>query len=100
MKNVNRGNLELRTFDPDKDFAQSVAVADAVKAGKLLATGDCDAFVQGCMGVMGAARHLRNMPVPKEVIFPITVIDSTNYHYLIGNYELKIMCFDLYILLK
>jgi ribose transport system substrate-binding protein len=52
---------------------------DAVKAGKLLATGDCDGFLQGCFGVMGAVRHLRNMPVPKEVIFPITVIDSKNY---------------------
>jgi len=52
---------------------------DAVKAGKLLATGDCDGFLQGCMGIMGAVRHLRNMPVPKEIIFPITVIDSTNY---------------------
>jgi ribose transport system substrate-binding protein len=52
---------------------------DAVKAGKLLATGDCDGFLQGCMGVMGAVRHLRNQPVPKEVIFPITVFDSTNY---------------------
>ena len=52
---------------------------DAVKAGKLLATGDCDGFLQGCMGVMGAVRYLRNMPVPKEVIFPITVFDSTNY---------------------
>jgi ribose transport system substrate-binding protein len=52
---------------------------DAVKAGKLLATGDCDGFVQGCVGVMGAVRHLRNQPVPKEVIFPITVFDSTNY---------------------
>lgn len=52
---------------------------DAVKAGKLLATGDCDGFLQGCMGIMGAVRQLRNMPVPKEVIFPITVIDSTNY---------------------
>jgi ribose transport system substrate-binding protein len=39
---------------------------DAVKAGKLLATGDCDGFLQGCMGVMGAVRHLRNMPVPKK----------------------------------
>jgi ribose transport system substrate-binding protein len=52
---------------------------DAVKAGKLLATGDCDGFLQGCMGVMGAVRHLRNLPVPKEVIFPIKVFDMTNY---------------------
>jgi ribose transport system substrate-binding protein len=60
---------------------------DAVKAGKLLATGDCDGFVQGCMGVMGAVRHLRNQPVPKEVIFPITVFDSTNYQGADVPYE-------------
>jgi ribose transport system substrate-binding protein len=60
---------------------------DAVKAGKLLATGDCDGFVQGCMGVMGAVRHLRNQPVPKEIIFPITVFDSTNYQGADVPYE-------------
>jgi ribose transport system substrate-binding protein len=60
---------------------------DAVKAGKLLATGDCDGFLQGCMGVMGAVRYLRNLPVPKEVIFPITVLDSTNYQGADVPYE-------------
>ena len=34
MRNVNRGNLELRTFDPEHDFAEALSVADAVKAGK------------------------------------------------------------------
>src|SRR5580765_6550506 len=34
MRNVNRGRLELRTFDPDKDFAAAEAVAAAAKAGK------------------------------------------------------------------
>ena len=34
MRNVNRGRLELRTFDPDKDFADAQAVLTAVKAGK------------------------------------------------------------------
>ena len=57
----------------------STPLIDAVKAGKLLATGDCDGFLQGCMGVMGAVRHLRNLPVPKEVIFPIKVFDIANY---------------------
>ena len=32
MRNVNRGRLELRTFDPQKDFASADAVAAAVKA--------------------------------------------------------------------
>jgi poly(3-hydroxybutyrate) depolymerase len=34
MKNVNRGRLELRTFDPERDLAAAEAVATAVKAGK------------------------------------------------------------------
>ena len=34
MRNVNRGRLELRTFDPDRDLAAAEAVAAAVKAGK------------------------------------------------------------------
>ena len=34
MKNVNRGRLELRTFDPDRDLAAAEAVAAGVKSGK------------------------------------------------------------------
>ena len=34
MKNVNRGRLELRTFDPDRDLAAAEAVAAGLKSGK------------------------------------------------------------------
>jgi predicted esterase len=34
MRNVNLGQLELRTFDPDKDFSAAEAVALAAKGGK------------------------------------------------------------------
>src|SRR2546430_240303 len=34
MKNVNRGRLELRTFDPDRDLATAEAIAAAAKGGK------------------------------------------------------------------
>jgi poly(3-hydroxybutyrate) depolymerase len=34
MRLVNRGRLELRTFDPERDFAEAEAIAAAVKAGK------------------------------------------------------------------
>jgi poly(3-hydroxybutyrate) depolymerase len=34
MKNVNRGRLELRTFEPERDLAAAEAVAAAVKTGK------------------------------------------------------------------
>jgi ribose transport system substrate-binding protein len=55
---------------------------DAIKAGTLLASGDCDGYMHGCMGTMAAVRHLRNLPVPEEFLFPITVIDETNYQPL------------------
>ena len=64
---------------------------DAVKAGKLLASGDCDGFLQGCMGIMGAVRHLRHLPVPKEIIFPIKVFTITDYEGADVPYEVR-MC--------
>lgn len=52
---------------------------DAIKAGKMLATGDYNGFLQGCVGTMAAIRELRKLPVPKEVVFKASVIDKTNY---------------------
>jgi ribose transport system substrate-binding protein len=52
---------------------------DSIKTGKLLATGDCDGFIHGCLGTMAAVRHLRNLPVPKEFIFSLMVVDNSNY---------------------
>jgi ribose transport system substrate-binding protein len=52
---------------------------EAIKAGKMLATGDYNAFNQGCLGTMAAIRHLRKQPVPKEILFPVVVIDKSNY---------------------
>jgi ribose transport system substrate-binding protein len=55
---------------------------DAIKAGKMLATGDYNGFMQGCVGMMVAIRELRKLPVPKEVIFKASVIDKSNYQPL------------------
>ena len=63
---------------------------DAIKAGKLLASGDCDGFTHGCLGTMAAVRHLRNLPVPKEFIFSLMVIDSSNYSGMDLPYEQRI----------
>jgi ribose transport system substrate-binding protein len=52
---------------------------DAIKAGRLLASGDNNGYIQGCIGTMVAIRTLRKQPVPKEVVFPAVVIDSSNY---------------------
>jgi ribose transport system substrate-binding protein len=51
---------------------------DAVKAGKLLATGDYGAFLQGCFGTMSAIRHLRKLPVEPSVVFAASLITKTN----------------------
>jgi ribose transport system substrate-binding protein len=52
---------------------------DAIKAGKLLATGDYHAYNQGCLSVMAALRYLHKQPVPKEILLPVSVIDRSNY---------------------
>jgi ribose transport system substrate-binding protein len=52
---------------------------EAIKAGKLLATGDYHAYTQGCLSVMAAVRYLRKQPVPKEIMLPVSVIDKSNY---------------------
>ena len=55
---------------------------DAIKAGKMLATGDYSAFLHGCIGTMAAIRALRKQPVPAEVVFAAKVVDKTNYQAL------------------
>lgn len=52
---------------------------DAIKTGKLLASGDYNGFVQGCIGTMIAIRDLRGESVVKEVVLKPTVINASNY---------------------
>ncbi len=52
---------------------------DAVKAGKLLASGQADPFMQGCLATTLAIRHLRKQPVPAEHFLKPSVIDASNY---------------------
>jgi ribose transport system substrate-binding protein len=52
---------------------------DAIKAGKLLASGDYNGFVQGCVGTMIAIRSLRGQPVINEIVLKPTVITKDNY---------------------
>ena len=52
---------------------------DAIKAGKMLASGDYNGFLQGCVSAMLAIREVRKLPVPKEVVFKAGVIDRSNY---------------------
>ena len=52
---------------------------DAIKAGRMLASGDYSGFLQGCIGTMIAVRNLRKMASPAEVMLPPVVVDKTNY---------------------
>ncbi len=52
---------------------------DAIKSGKLLASGDYNGFVQGCVGAMIAIRSLRGEPVVTEIVLKPTVITKDNY---------------------
>jgi ribose transport system substrate-binding protein len=52
---------------------------DLIKSGKLLASGDFNGFIQGCLGTEIAVRTLRKQPTPKELILKPIVIDKTNY---------------------
>jgi ribose transport system substrate-binding protein len=52
---------------------------DAIKTGKLLASGDYNGFVQGCVGTMIAIRSLRGEPVISEIVLKPTVITKDNY---------------------
>jgi ribose transport system substrate-binding protein len=52
---------------------------DAIKAGKLLASGDYNGFLQGCIGTIIATRALRKQPVVSEIILKPTVVSKDNY---------------------
>lgn len=52
---------------------------ELIKSGKLLASGDFNGFIQGCLGTEIALRHLRKQPTPNEIILRPVVIEKTNY---------------------
>ena len=52
---------------------------DAIKTGKLLASGDYNGFFQGCLGTMMAIRSLRDLPTIKEIVLKPTVITKDNF---------------------
>jgi ribose transport system substrate-binding protein len=57
----------------------SKEAVDFIKAGDMLASGDYNGLVEGCLGTEIAIRTLRKQPVPKEVMARTAVVDATNY---------------------
>lgn len=56
----------------------SKEAVDLIRAGRMLASGEFNGFVIGCLAVDVAARHLRKQPVPPEIILTPVVYDLTN----------------------
>lgn len=52
---------------------------DAIKTGKLLASGDYNGFLQGCIGTLVAIRALRKEPIVTEVVLKPTVVNTSNF---------------------
>ncbi|HUI94145.1 MAG TPA: sugar ABC transporter substrate-binding protein [Xanthobacteraceae bacterium] len=57
----------------------SKEAVELIKSGKLLASGDFNGFIQGCLGAEIAIRNLRKEPTPKEIILKPVVIEKSNY---------------------
>jgi len=52
---------------------------DAIKSGSMLASGDYNGFLQGCIATTIAIRYLRHEPILESIVTKPVVIDKTNY---------------------
>jgi ribose transport system substrate-binding protein len=68
-----------RKLPPVVGINASKEAVDLIKAGDMLASGDYNGLVEGCVGTEIAIRALRKQPVPKEVMAKTAVVDKTNY---------------------
>jgi len=50
----------------------------AIKAGRLLASADFDAFKISCIATEAALRYLRGKSVPKQILLPVQVVHGDN----------------------
>src|SRR3954454_17291012 len=57
----------------------SKEAVEFIKAGDMLASGDYNGLIEGCLGAEIAIRTLRKQPVPKEVLAKTSVVDKSNY---------------------
>ena len=56
----------------------SKEAVELIKAGDMLASGDYNGLIEGCLGAEIAIRALRKQPVPKEVMARTSVVDKSN----------------------
>ncbi len=68
-----------RKLPPIVGINASKEAVELIKAGDMLASGDYNGLVEGCLGAEIAIRTLHKQPVPKEVLARTAVVDKTNY---------------------
>ena len=56
----------------------SKEAVELIKAGDMLASGDYNGLIEGCLGAEIAIRAMRKQPVPKEVTAKTAVVDKAN----------------------
>jgi ribose transport system substrate-binding protein len=67
----------------------SKEATDLIKADRMLASGEFNGFVIGCLAVEIAAKSLRKEPVPKEVILKPVVYDKDNVQQYENRAEMR-----------
>jgi ribose transport system substrate-binding protein len=64
----------------------SKEAVDMIKSGELLASGDYNGLIDGCLGAEIAIRALRKQESPKEILAKTQVVDKSN----VAQYEVPV----------
>ena len=56
----------------------TIEAAQAIAAGRLLASEDYSGFDMGCIAAEAAIRHLHGEAIPREILLPVKIIDRAN----------------------
>jgi ribose transport system substrate-binding protein len=75
-----------KTLPPIVGINASKEAVDFIKAGDMLASGDYNGLIDGCLGVEIAIRTLRKQPSPKEIMARTSVVDKSN----VAQYEVPV----------
>lgn len=59
---------------------------ELIKSGDMLASGDYNGLIEGCLGAEIAIRALRKLESPKEILAKTSVVDKSNYQ----QYEIPV----------
>lgn len=74
----------LDALGPNKRTALVVGInasrdtAELIASGAIVASGDYNGFIEGCVAAQLAIRAIRKQPVPKEAILRTVVVDKSN----------------------